>query len=88
MLTEQMLRTIRQRCEKASSGPWISFIEGRDHESGSSFIRTAEGNDIELIGATDDDQDFIASSRQDVIVLLDEIEELKCILAIKELGGF
>jgi hypothetical protein len=34
-------------------------VEGRDHTSGSSFIRTAE-KDLELTGATTFDQDFIA----------------------------
>ena len=61
-MTDDELRIIKERCEKATPGPWISFIEGRDHTSGSSFIRTA-GEDIELSGATDADQDFIASCR-------------------------
>ena len=45
------INDIKERCEKATPGPWKSYIEGRDHTSGSSFIRTA-GEDIELTGAT------------------------------------
>ena len=78
-ITNEELRKIKERCDKATSGPWTSFIEGRDHTSGSSFIRTA-GEDIELSGATDDDQDFIASCRQDIPCLLEEINRLKQLL--------
>ena len=78
-MTDDELRIIKERCEKATPGPWISFIEGRDHTNGSSFIRTA-GEDIELSGATDADQDFIASCRHDVPRLTEEIERLKQLL--------
>jgi hypothetical protein len=75
------LEAIRQRCENATPGPWKSFIEGRDHTSGSSFIMTgsveSRGNDIELSGATTADQDFIAHARQDIPQLLAEITRLK-----------
>ena len=77
MITDSDLELIYNRCISASAGPWLSFIEGRDHECGSNFIRTADGKDIELIGATDSDQDFIASARQDIILLINEIKDLK-----------
>lgn len=64
-LTEEELRKIDMRCEAATKGPWQSFVEGRDHQSGSDFIQTA-GEDIELTGATTADQDFIAHARQDI----------------------
>lgn len=67
---------IRQRCIMATPGPWKSYVEGRDHDSGSSFIMTS-GEDIELIGASVADQDFIAHARQDVPQLLAEIQRLK-----------
>jgi hypothetical protein len=67
---------IRQRCIMATLGPWKSYVEGRDHDSGSSFIMTS-GEDIELIGASVADQDFIAHARQDVPQLLAEIQRLK-----------
>jgi hypothetical protein len=81
ILDDNELETIRQRCEHATPGPWKSFIEGRDHTSGSSFIMTgggdSRGNDIELSGATMADQDFIAQARQDIPRLLAEIGRLK-----------
>lgn len=73
------IEQIKARCDRATKGPWISFVEGRDHTSGCSFIRTA-GDDIELTGASNDDQDFIAHARQDVPALIEEISRLKRIL--------
>ena len=70
------IKQIKERCERATKGPWISFVEGRDHTSGCNYIRT-DGNDIELTGASIDDQDFIAHARQDVPALIDEICRLK-----------
>lgn len=75
------LKEIEERCRKATEGPWISFVEGRDHMCGSSFIQTPS-KDIELIGATSDDQDFIAHARQDIPALINEIYELKKALDI------
>lgn len=72
------------RCNRATPGPWRSRVEGRDHTSGSSFIMTgpdgARGEDIELSGATPDDQDFIAHARQDVPRLVQEIQRLRSLL--------
>lgn len=70
---------IRQRCDQATSGPWKSYVEGRDHDSGSSFIMTS-GEDIELIRASVADQDFIAHARQDIPQLLAEIQRLKAMI--------
>ena len=75
------MNQIKQRCDKATSGPWVSYIEGRDHTSGSNFIMTGNknnrGEDIELIGGTIYDQDFIAHARQDIPNLINEIKRLK-----------
>lgn len=80
-LSDAELDAIRERCGAASPGPWQSFVEGRDHESGSNFIMVGIGagrlGDIELSGATAADQDFIAHARQDIPRLLSEIERLK-----------
>ena len=73
------INDIKERCEKATPGLWKSYIEGRDHTSGSSFIRTA-GEDIELTGATTNDQDFIAAARQDVPALIEEVYRLRQLL--------
>ena len=80
-LSDEELARIEARCTAASSGPWVSYVEGRDHTSGSSFIMTGSpehrGEDIELAGATVEDQDFIANARQDVPRLLAEIRRLQ-----------
>ena len=66
MISDKELSAIRKRVEKAAKGPWKAFIEGRDMDCGSSFIRTQE-NDIELIGATEADYDMIANAGQDIL---------------------
>lgn len=75
-LTRQELEVIFTRCEAATPGPWRSFVEGRDHTSGSNFIQTA-GEDIELTGASQKDQDFIANARQDIPRLVKEVMRLR-----------
>jgi hypothetical protein len=60
---------------RATPGPWKSYVEGRDHTSGDSFIMTG-GEDIYLVGASLEDQDFIASARQDVPALIGEVRRL------------
>ena len=73
------IEEVEKRASSATEGPWVSFVEGRDHQSGSSFIRTS-GNDIELCGATIEDQDFIAHARHDVVALIREIRRLNLLL--------
>jgi hypothetical protein len=79
---------MKRRYEATSIAPWVSFIEGRDCESGSSFIMTGiekgeniwgenRGEDIYITGGTIADQDFIAHARQDIPMLIAEIERLK-----------
>ncbi len=84
MLDENQLLEIGSRAEAASPGPWKAFLEGRDHVSGSSFIRVGDGaqrrDDIELSGATPADYDFIAHARQDIPLLVDEVRRLKALL--------
>ena len=75
-LTKQELLEILERCNSTTPGPWISFVEGRDHTSGSNFIRT-DMEDIELDGATVKDQDFVAAAKQDIPALVEMIMELK-----------
>lgn len=79
-VTDDDLLQIERLCNAATPGPWRSFIEDRDHESGSSFIQTA-GEDIELSGASNADQDFIASARQDVPRLVAEVRRLRRLIA-------
>jgi hypothetical protein len=75
-LTDLELEAIRARWTMTTPGPWKSFVESREKISGSSFIMTG-GEDLYLSGATEDDQDFIASAHQDIPRLLAEIERLK-----------
>lgn len=79
-LTESDLLRIEQSCDAATRGPWKAYIEGRDHESGSSFIQTS-ADDIELSGASIGDHDFIARARQDVPRLIAEVRALRKQLA-------
>lgn len=71
-------------CNKATRGPWKSYIEGRDHESGSSFIMTGQENDrdydIEFVSIKNEDQDFIAMARNVVPELVEEIKRLHKLL--------
>jgi hypothetical protein len=69
------LAEIQARCDRATPGPWTSYVEGRDHVSGSSFIMTA-GADIDRFGMSGDDQDFAAQARQDLPRLLAEVRRL------------
>ena len=81
MLTEKELLEIETRVNQAQNGTWKAFIEGRDHESGSNFIMTGvdenRGDDIEMIGATIADYEFIANAKQDIPKLKAEIRALK-----------
>jgi hypothetical protein len=86
-MTNKELEEIKNRCLAATPAPWVSYVEGRDHTSGSNFIKTGDekyrGDDIELHGATVADQDFIAHARQDIPNLLNEIIKLKAMLETK-----
>lgn len=80
-MTNEELEAIEARAQAASPAPWRSFLAGRDHTSGSSFIMTGEGAargaDIELSGATAADFDFIAHARQDIPLLVAEVRALR-----------
>ena len=79
MTPSDWLDEIEARLAATTPGPWQSFVEGRDHTSGSSFIRTS-GQDIELAGATAADQDFIAHAWSDVTRLIGEIRRMRRII--------
>ena len=83
MLSDEQLNLMEERCKSATSGPWRSYVEGRDFDSGSSVIVRGESgqeSDLYLLGGTIADQDFIAHARQDVPLLLDEIKRLRAFL--------
>ncbi len=85
------IAAIKNRLLNATGGNWYYFQEGRDHESGSSFIMTNvenrgdwknlnRGEDFYINGATHADNEFIAHARQDIPMLLAEIERLKALI--------
>jgi hypothetical protein len=80
-LSLETLAEMEKRCSEATPGPWQSWVEGRDHYAGDSFIRT-DGEDIYLSGATVADQDFIAHARQDVPRLIAEVRALRARLGL------
>lgn len=58
-MNKEKLKELDKLYATTTTGNWVSYIEGRDHDSSSSFIKTG-GSDIELTGAKQEDQDFIA----------------------------
>ncbi|MDN5478101.1 MAG: hypothetical protein L0G39_14295 [Chryseobacterium sp.] len=80
-MTELDLKKIIDVCNKATKSPWTSYVEGRDFESGSSFIMTGISEnrdyDIEFINIKIEDQDFIAMARNVIPSLVDEIIKLR-----------
>jgi hypothetical protein len=80
---EQYLQEVESRSTAATPGPWVSFVEGRDHTSGSNFVRTTL-DDIEFSGATVADQDFIAHARQDVPLLVTEVRRLRRLAGLSD----
>lgn len=83
-IRDEELEEIRLRVSHATAGPWRAMIEGRDHTSGDSFILVGEGDgrkDMYVsFGETPapaEDLDFIASARQDVPRLVEELLRLR-----------
>lgn len=80
-MSEEELQQIESRVNFAQKGIWKFYLEGRDHSNGSNFIMTGigtqRGNDLEIIGATEMDYDFIANAKQDIPNLIAEIRRLK-----------
>lgn len=83
-MSEDELLEIELRCRSTTPGPWTSFVEGRDHNSGSNFIMTGteevRGPDFESYGLSAADQDFVAHAKQDIPRLIAEVRRLKGLL--------
>ena len=81
ILSDKEINEIDSLLKKIGPAPWRSFVEGRDFHGGSNCITLGEGDDrredIELLGATQYDQDFIAICRQLVPKLVAEIRTLR-----------
>lgn len=99
MLSKSEIDAIRERCEKATNGPWSSRVltYGIVSSEGEDFVINSE--ECEEIARTDDwendnseqDATFIANARQDIPKLLShiaqqeaEVERLKRKLALIE----
>ena len=84
-MTEDEIAAALDRAEAAGRGPWWASWEGRDHESGDSFIGTGSPGERgpDLYVSTDgrpgpvEVLDFIAHARQDVPALVAEIRRLR-----------
>lgn len=82
------LDAIEARAAAATSGPWESFVEGRDHLGGDDFIRTGglddDAPDMYVTlnfgtasqSAGQSDLDFIAHARQDIPELVEVVRRL------------
>ncbi|MCR8986056.1 hypothetical protein NW801_13590 [Brevibacillus laterosporus] len=77
MMTEKELQEIRERVEKATSGPWKERARNGD------FMLIERGL---VIAGTKSDLDFIINAREDIPNLLSEIDRLrKALIEIKEI---
>lgn len=76
------LTAIEARCNAATNGPWVAYLEGRDHEGGSDFVMRGppdkRSGDLELSSnASQADIDFVAHARQDIPRLVAEVRRLR-----------
>lgn len=80
-LSDEMLDHLEQLSERCDPPPWRSMVEGRDHESGDSFIQVGEDSDRgEDLYVTRDSGpadasflDLIAAARSYLPLLIDEV---------------
>jgi hypothetical protein len=91
-MTDAELAEIEARVSAVSPAPWVSWVEGRDHWGGDSFVMMSEGDSrAGLYISRDDgggkgldaahDLDFIAHARQDLPRLVAEVIRLRRLLA-------
>ena len=92
-ITDDELDSMLARAERSFRSPWQSFVEGRDHLGGDSFIRTGGLDDaspdmyVTLSywddnppkPATADVLDFIAAARKDIPRLVAEVRRLRSV---------
>ncbi len=72
MITKQELEAIKERCEKATEGPWHTAVSSRfPHEDCIMFENKEVAEAYEYY-----DAEFIANARQDIPKLIAEIEAL------------
>lgn len=82
-ITDAELEELERLVADASPAPWVSYIEGRNNQSGSSFIGIGDPREADMEIFRDDkrspdaDQDFIAAARNYMPRLLSEIRRLR-----------
>ena len=83
MLTPERLREIKERCERATPGPWEVEGRGGAHMNGArDYYIVVRGGDIRNASLwTLEDAEFAAHAREDVPALVAEVERLWRILS-------
>jgi hypothetical protein len=84
-VSDAELDKLRRLSASAAPAPWRAMVEGRDHNSGDSFIMIGndDDRDEDMYVSRDSgpasapDLDFIAAARNYLPRLLDEITELR-----------
>jgi len=84
-VSDELLDELERLSAEADPPPWCSFIEGRDHESGDSFVMVGEGEqrraDLylsrESAPAGRNDHDLVAAARTYLPALVAEIRRLR-----------
>ena len=84
-LADELLAKLEALDRAGESGPWMSMVEGRDHESGDDFILvgTDEDRSEDIYVQRDSgpaiavDLDLIAAARTYLPVLLAEVRRLR-----------
>jgi hypothetical protein len=85
-LTDEELAAMQVRADAATPGPWRSWIEGRDHWGGDTFIQMSgvaeRASDLYLLfdrahAAYEADHDFIAHARTDVPRLIAALRAIR-----------
>lgn len=90
-MSDEDLDRLEKLVEATLPGPWESFVEGRDHDSGDDFIRTGRlddnAPDMYVTSSYWNNEppkpagpailDFIAAARQEVPRLVAEVRRLR-----------
>lgn len=77
-LDSDRISAIEGRTRAASAGPWRAYFEQDGHGGGDDVILTAESDIYLPAGACTEDIWFVARVRQDVPLLLEDLDRLEC----------
>jgi hypothetical protein len=64
---------LRRRLQAASGGPWFSWIEGRDHRGGDSFIDSPDADLYVAVGMHGEGAHEKFEANQDYIAMMDPV---------------